>query len=71
MICYSALLLRTAVSAAILRTHLMVWKVFEPRFMAAVLEFLAVHVAVLIGMLVGVERVVGRVVLLFKGQMGV
>ena len=66
MIYYSVLLLGTAVSAAILRRHLMVWKVFAPRFMAAVLELLTVDVAVLLGLLVGVERIVGRVVGLFK-----
>ena len=66
MIYYSALLLGTAVSAAILRRHLMVWKVFAPRFMAAVLELLAVDVAVLLGLLVGVKRIVGRVDGLFK-----
>jgi phosphatidylinositol glycan class O len=49
----------------------MVWKVFAPRFMAAVLELIAVDVAVLIGVLVGVERVVRWVVRLFKGQLGV
>jgi len=44
----------------------MVWKVFAPRFMAAVLELLAVDVAVLIGLLVGVERIVGQVFGLFR-----
>ncbi|KAF8953685.1 alkaline-phosphatase-like protein [Flammula alnicola] len=67
MIYYSALLLGTSVSAAILRRHLMVWKVFAPRFMAAVLELLAVDVAVLIGVGVGVERVSRRVSRMFKG----
>ncbi|KAF8663666.1 hypothetical protein AX14_006835 [Amanita brunnescens Koide BX004] len=35
MIYFGMLLLGTAMSAAILRRHLMVWKVFAPRFMAA------------------------------------
>ncbi len=67
MIYYAALLLGAAVSAAVLRRHLMVWKVFAPRFIAAVLELLAVDVAVLVGTGVGVERVVRRVARLFKG----
>lgn len=68
MMYYSALLLGTAVSAAILRRHLMVWKVFAPRFMAAVLELLAVDVAVLVGVGVGVERVTQRVSKMFKSE---
>lgn len=67
MIYYTALLLGTSVSAAILRRHLMVWKVFAPRFMAAVLELLAVDVAVIVGMGVGVQRVAERVSMMFKG----
>lgn len=67
MIYYAALLLGTAVSAAVLRRHLMVWKVFAPRFIGAVFELLAVDMAVLIGAGVGVERVVRRVTRLFKG----
>ena len=67
MIYYAGLLLGAAVSAAVLRRHLMVWKVFAPRFIAAVLELLAVDVAVLFGAGVGVERVVQRVARLFKG----
>jgi phosphatidylinositol glycan class O len=61
MIYYTSLLLGTSVSAAILRRHLMVWKVFAPRFMAAVLELLAVDVAVVLGVGVGVERVAGKI----------
>lgn len=60
MMYYSALLLGTSVSAAILRRHLMVWKVFAPRFMTAVLELLAVDLAVLIGIGVGLERIAHR-----------
>ncbi|KAJ7123819.1 hypothetical protein C8R43DRAFT_1076204 [Mycena crocata] len=67
MIYYAALLLGTAVSAAILRRHLMVWKVFAPRFMAAVVELIVVDVGVLIGFGVGVQRVGGRVAKMFHG----
>ena len=65
MIYYTALLLGTSVSAAILRRHLMVWKVFAPRFIAAVLELLAVDVAVILGVGVGVQRVAGRISTMF------
>ena len=68
MIYYTALLLGTCVSAAILRRHLMVWKVFAPRFMAAVLELLAVDVAVVLGVGVGVERVAGKISKMFEGH---
>ncbi|KAJ2932872.1 hypothetical protein H1R20_g4230, partial [Candolleomyces eurysporus] len=61
MIYYTSLLLGTSVSAAVLRRHLMVWKVFAPRFMAGVLGLLAVDLGVLIGEIVGVERVTMRV----------
>ena len=66
MMYYTALLLGTSVSAVILRRHLMVWKVFAPRFMAAVLELLVVDVAVVLGVGVGVERVVGRISTMFS-----
>jgi phosphatidylinositol glycan class O len=67
MIYYAALLLGAAVSAAILRRHLMVWKVFAPRFMFAVVQLLIVDAGVLIGYGAGVQRVGGRVAQLFRG----
>ncbi|CAA7266705.1 unnamed protein product [Cyclocybe aegerita] len=67
MIYYSTLLLGTSVSAAILRRHLMVWKVFAPRFMTAVLELLAVDVGVLVGMGIGVHRIAGKMREIFRG----
>ncbi|KAF5319182.1 hypothetical protein D9619_008763 [Psilocybe cf. subviscida] len=67
MVYYSALLLGAAVSAAVLRRHLMVWKVFAPRFMLAALNVLVVDAAVLIGVGVGVERITAKVVKIFKG----
>ncbi|KAJ7577536.1 hypothetical protein C8J56DRAFT_971013 [Mycena floridula] len=57
MMYYTSLLLGTAVSAAILRRHLMVWKVFAPRFMAAVVGLILVDVAVLLGFTIGVRRI--------------
>jgi phosphatidylinositol glycan class O len=46
---FSALLLGAAGSAAHLRRHLMVWKVFAPRFMLAAASLLAVDVAAILG----------------------
>ena len=66
MMYFATLLLGTAASAAILRRHLMVWKVFAPRFMLGVLGVLAIDVAVLVGVAVGVERIAGRVEKLFR-----
>ncbi|KAG6910275.1 hypothetical protein DXG01_011672 [Tephrocybe rancida] len=58
---YAMLLLGTAVSAAILRRHLMVWKVFAPRFMAGVLGVLVADAGVVLGVGIGVERITYRV----------
>jgi len=58
---FATLLLGTAISAAILRRHLMVWKVFAPRFMLAVLGVLVADVAVLIGVGIGVERIARKI----------
>jgi len=62
------LLLGTSLSAAILRRHLMVWKVFAPRFMAAVIQLGVVDLGMLVAWGVSgagefsmVERVVERV----------
>lgn len=71
MIYYTTLMLGTAVSAAILRRHLMVWKVFAPRFMAGVLSVLAVDLAVLVGIGIGVERVTSKVARMFRRRPGV
>ncbi|TFK38348.1 hypothetical protein BDQ12DRAFT_109059 [Crucibulum laeve] len=64
---YSTLLLGTAFSAAILRRHLMVWKVFAPRFMLGAIDVLVVDLAVLIGVGLGAERVATKVTAMFKG----
>lgn len=58
---YAALLLGTAVSAAILRRHLMVWKVFAPRFMTGVLGVIVADVGVLLGVGIGVKRITNKV----------
>jgi phosphatidylinositol glycan class O len=61
MLYYGCLLLGSAGSAGLLRRHLMVWKVFAPRFMSAVACLLAVDLGALIGVGIGVERITRRV----------
>ena len=56
MFYFGCLLLSSAVSAAVLRRHLMVWKVFAPRFMMAAVGLIAADVAVILGVAVGVGR---------------
>lgn len=54
---FSVLALGAAVFAAALRRHLMVWKIFAPRYLLAAFALGAVDVGVLIGVGVGVGRV--------------
>ncbi|KAF7301116.1 GPI ethanolamine phosphate transferase 3 [Mycena indigotica] len=67
MLYYASLLFGAAVSAAILRRHLMVWKVFAPRFMLAVVQLIVVDVGVLVGFGLGVQHVGGHVAKMFRG----
>ncbi|KAF9513098.1 hypothetical protein BS47DRAFT_988449 [Hydnum rufescens UP504] len=60
-ICFTALLVGAATSAAVLRRHLMVWKVFAPRFMLAGIALLAVDLVVILAVLVGGARAVHKV----------
>jgi GPI ethanolamine phosphate transferase 3 subunit O len=62
---FAALLLGSALSAALLRRHLMVWKVFAPRYMLGAVELICVDVAVLVGLWLGVGRIVSRITHLF------
>jgi phosphatidylinositol glycan class O len=62
---FAALLLGSALSAALLRRHLMVWKVFAPRYMLGAVELVCVDVAVLVGLWLGVGRIVGRITRVF------
>jgi phosphatidylinositol glycan class O len=66
---YTALLFGTASSTAILRRHLMVWKVFAPRFMLAGVTVLAVDAALALGLFVGLARVNKKVAAAFGKQM--
>ncbi|KAH7097941.1 hypothetical protein BKA62DRAFT_714996 [Auriculariales sp. MPI-PUGE-AT-0066] len=65
------LLLGAAVSAAALRRHLMVWKVFAPRLMLACSMLLAVDVGTVIAVGGGVSWTVRKVRTTFKGVPGV
>ncbi|KAF8913454.1 hypothetical protein CPB85DRAFT_1434088 [Mucidula mucida] len=67
MLYYTSLLLGSAVSAAVLRRHLMVWKVFAPRFMAGVAGVLFVDLAALIGFCIGFSRITSKITFLFQG----
>lgn len=68
MLYFAGLLLGSAISSAWLRRHLMVWKVFAPRFMSAAGSLVAVDVAVLVGVGVGVWRITGQVTKVFGGM---
>ena len=68
MLYHGTLLLSSAVCAAWLRRHLMVWKIFAPRFMLAAVTVVVVDVAVLFGVGVGVGRVSERVSRLFAAM---
>ncbi|KZP23970.1 hypothetical protein FIBSPDRAFT_822718 [Athelia psychrophila] len=65
----ATLLLGAAGGAALLRRHLMVWKIFAPRFMLGGVGLLAVDAGVLVGLL-AFERVRARVDSLFGGAVG-
>ena len=65
MIYFGMLLLGTAMSAAILRRHLMVWKVFAPRFMAAAVHLAVVDLSVLVGVGVGLTRIARKIGVVF------
>ena len=68
MIYFEVLLIGSATSAAWLRRHLMVWKVFAPRFMAAAAATLIVDLAVIFGVGVGIRRIEPRISNMFKGR---
>lgn len=63
---FNSLLLGSAVSAAGLRRHLMVWKVFAPRYMFTVLEIAALDTGVVVGIW-GVWRVRKSIGSLLRG----
>ncbi|KAH8830119.1 hypothetical protein DL96DRAFT_1706958 [Flagelloscypha sp. PMI_526] len=68
MLYYELLLLGAATSSAILRRHLMVWKVFAPRFMLGASSVLAVDLGVLIGYAAGVRHVCKSIVTVFGAK---
>ena len=66
MIYFTILLLGSATSAAVLRRHLMVWKIFAPRYMFAALSLIAIDVGVVVGVGIGVGRVREQIEKIFK-----
>ncbi|CCL98860.1 uncharacterized protein FIBRA_00867 [Fibroporia radiculosa] len=60
MLYHSTLLFGSAVSSAWLRRHLMVWKVFAPRYMSAAASLVAVDLAIVVGVGIGVPRITGQ-----------
>ncbi|KAI0631433.1 hypothetical protein C8Q77DRAFT_1126725 [Trametes polyzona] len=68
MVYHATLLLSSAVCSAWLRRHLMVWKIFAPRFMLSAITVVVVDLAVLFGVGVGVGRVSERVSKLFAAM---
>ena len=67
MMYFEVLLIGSAASAAWLRRHLMVWKVFAPRFMAAAVASLVVDLAVIFGVGVGIRRIEPWISKMFRG----
>jgi GPI ethanolamine phosphate transferase 3 subunit O len=58
---FATLLLFSAASSMLLRRHLMVWKVFAPRYMLAGLCVVAVDLAGVVGMAGGISTVIHSV----------
>ncbi|OCH92351.1 hypothetical protein OBBRIDRAFT_886297 [Obba rivulosa] len=68
MLYHAMLLMGSAICSAWLRRHLMVWKIFAPRFMVAAASLVAVDLAVLLGVGVGVARIETKIAQLFSGM---
>lgn len=68
MLYFATLLLSSAISSAWLRRHLMVWKVFSPRFLNAAITLLVVDVAVILAVGVGYGRVEAGLQKLFRNM---
>ena len=63
---FAIILLGSATCAAALRRHLMVWKIFAPRYMFAALSLIAIDVGVVVGVGIGVGRIRERIEKIFK-----
>jgi phosphatidylinositol glycan class O len=66
MLCFATIAFTSALFSAYLRRHLMVWKVFAPRFMLSAVALLVVDVALMLAIGVGVRRVTNTVKRTFK-----
>lgn len=67
MLYFTILLFGSATCAAVLRRHLMVWKIFAPRYMFAAMSLIAIDVGVVVGIGIGAARVRGRIEKMFNG----
>jgi phosphatidylinositol glycan class O len=65
---YTSITLTSAFFAAWLRRHLMVWKVFAPRFMLAGTTLLVVEITLILAMGLGVRGVTSKVAKTFKTE---
>jgi phosphatidylinositol glycan class O len=59
------LLLGSALSAAWLRQHLMVWRVFAPRYMFGAVELLCIDAAMFVELWLGISQIVSRIPRMF------
>lgn len=68
MLYHSTLLLGSAFTAAWLRRHLMVWKIFAPRYLNTAATLLAVDAGLLLGVGIGIRGIAVRIGTLFGHQ---
>ncbi|KAF9222154.1 hypothetical protein BS17DRAFT_709200 [Gyrodon lividus] len=68
MLYFTIILLGSATCATVLRRHLMVWKIFAPRYMFAAVSVVAIDIGVVVGVGIGVSRVRERIEKIFKAM---
>lgn len=66
---YTAITVTSAVCSAWLRRHLMVWKIFAPRFMSAAVTLVLIQLAILLAIGVGLSGMRGKVKRTFNCDM--
>ncbi|KIK99519.1 hypothetical protein PAXRUDRAFT_131916 [Paxillus rubicundulus Ve08.2h10] len=68
MLYFATLLFGSAACAVVLRRHLMVWKIFGPRYMFAAISVVAIDLGVVVGVGIGVSRVRERIEKIFEAM---
>ncbi|KIJ19548.1 hypothetical protein PAXINDRAFT_108949 [Paxillus involutus ATCC 200175] len=68
MLYFTTLLFGSAACAVVLRRHLMVWKIFGPRYMFAAISVVAIDLGVVVGVGIGVSRVRERIEKIFAAM---